>query len=180
MKINKTHFKDLFLIENYSYQDKRGAFSEISRSDLLNSYLSYEFSSCQLNLVKSKKNVVRGLHFQKPPFEQSKLITVVEGEIIDVAVDLRKDSENYGKYFSYILSSKKHESIFIPKGFAHGYLTVSNSAILIYQVDNYYNEGFENGISIHDGFLNINWGIDKSQMIISEKDKSYPLYKWKK
>ena len=121
---------------------------------------------------------MRGLHFQNPPFQQGKLVRVIKGAVIDVAVDIRKDSENFCKYFSYSLSSDKHESLFIPKGFAHGYLTLSESAIINYHVDNYYNPEFEEGISYDDDFLKIDWGIKKSKIIISKKDQNFKPFKW--
>ena len=123
-------------------------------------------------------HVLRGLHFQNEPFAQSKLVSVQVGKILDVAVDIRKDSETYGKYFSYILSSEIHESVFIPKGFAHGYLTLSRTAVVDYLVDNYYNKSEEDGISFEDEFLNINWGIKTSKIICSKKDKELKPYRW--
>ena len=122
--------------------------------------------------------MLRGLHFQKEPYSQSKLVSVSFGKILDVVVDIRKDSDNYGKYFSCVLSSQNHESLFIPRGFAHGYLTLSDSAIINYQVDNYYNPEAEDGIPYNDEFLNIDWGIQMSKIIISEKDKNIKPFIW--
>ena len=135
-------------------------------------------SFCQENRVFSNYMVLRGLHFQDEPFSQSKFITVVSGKILDVVVDIREDSETYGKYFSIELSSNNNKILFIPKGFAHGYLTLSDSAIVDYKVDNYYNINSEKGISFNDPFLNINWGYDSNKFIISEKDKNFLEFKW--
>ena len=177
MKIEETKFKDLFILKNNHFSDNRGSFAEIYRNDLLNNKLSYRADFCQHNLVNSKKNVLRGLHFQKPPFSQSKLITVVKGKILDVVVDIRKNSDTYGKYFSITLTDD-FTSLFIPKGFAHGYLTISENAVISYLVDNYYNPLYEENIHVFDNFLNINWEIDKDDMIISKKDMNANKFKW--
>ena len=178
MKIKTTSFKGLLIIQNKLFSDERGDFSEIFKKDLIENHLGYEINFCQNNLVKSKKNVFRGLHFQKNPYAQSKLITVISGEILDIAVDIRKESKTYGKYFSYKLSSTKNESLFIPKGFAHGYLTISQNAYVLYEVDNYYNPKMERGISYKDKSLKISFGFDIDQFIVSDKDKNQKAFDW--
>lgn len=178
MKLTKTSFKDLIIIKHNIHVDERGYFKEKFRKEKLDSLISYSLEFCQENSVKSYLNVLRGLHFQKQPYSQSKLISVSFGKILDVAVDIRRNSENFGKYFSYVLSSDKHESLFIPKGFAHGYLTLSDSAIINYHVDNYYNPEAEEGIPYDDNFLKINWGIKKNKIIISKKDQNFKPFKW--
>ena len=178
MKLTKTSFKDLIIIKHNIHVDNRGYFKEKFKKEKLENLINYSLEFCQENSVKSYLNVLRGLHFQKQPFSQSKLVSVSLGKILDVAVDIRKDSENFGKYFSYILSSDKHESLFIPKGFAHGYLTLSDTAIINYQVDNYYNPVAEEGIPYDDDFLKIDWGIKKSKIIISKKDQNFKSFKW--
>lgn len=178
MKLIKTRFKDLIIIKHNIHVDNRGYFKEKFKKEKLENLINYSLEFCQENSVKSFHNVLRGLHFQKEPYSQSKLVSVSFGKILDIAVDLRKDSENYGKYFSYVLSSGNHESLFIPKGFAHGYLTMSDSAIINYQVDNYYNPNAEDGIPHDDQFLNIDWGVQMSKVIISEKDKNIKPYSW--
>ena len=178
MNLTKTTFKDLFIIKHNIHVDERGYFKEIFLKEKLENLINYSLEFCQENSVKSHLNVLRGLHFQKEPVAQSKLISVSVGKILDVAVDLRKDSENFGKYFSYVLSSEKHESLFIPKGFAHGYLTLSDTAIINYQVDNYYNPEAEEGIAYDDDYLKIDWGIKKSKIIISKKDQNFKPFKW--
>ena len=163
MKLIKTQFKDLIIIRHNVFKDHRGYFKEKFKKENLEKIINDKIEFCQENSVKSDLHVLRGLHFQNEPFAQSKLVSVQVGKILDVAVDIRKDSETYGKYFSYILSSEMHESVFIPKGFAHGYLTLSRTAVVNYLVDNYYNKSEEDGISFEDEFLNINWGIKTSR-----------------
>ena len=175
------------LIENFSAQFSEvkiasGVFFEDDRGSLKKSMHTKKIKELmgQVNEVlctTSKKNVIRGLHFQEQPHEISKFVTCVKGKILDVFVDLRKDSENFGRYFSYVLTSDKHESLFIPKGFAHGYLTLSDSAIVNYQVYNYYNSDAEEGIPYDDDLLKIDWGIEKSKIIISKKDQNFKPFK---
>ena len=178
MRFIKTNFKDLLIIKHNLFTDGRGYFKETFKKEKLEKLLGKKIYFCQQNNVKSAKNVLRGLHFQKEPFAQSKLISIEYGKILDIAVDIRKDSETYGKYFSYILSSENHESLFIPKGFAHGYLTISESALINYSVDNYYSPKNEMGISYKDSFLKVDWGINHNRLIISKKDKKYESFKW--
>ncbi len=178
MNIQKTDFKDLFIINHDVFYDNRGSFKEIFRNNVLDENLSYKINFCQENNVKSSLMVLRGLHYQEEPFSQSKLISVTEGKILDIAVDIRKNSSTYGMYFSYVLSSDSNKSIFIPKGFAHGYLTLTKNAYVNYKVDNYYEQRSEKGICFNDKFLNIDWGVDESQILISDKDKKFKDYKW--
>ena len=178
MKLIKTKFKDLIIIKHSMFFDRRGSFKEVFKKEKLEGLINKKIDFCQQNSVTSNLNVLRGLHFQKEPFAQSKLVTVEQGEILDVAVDMRNDSLTYGKYFSYILSSEKHESLFIPKGFAHGYLTLSKTAVINYLVDNYYNKSKEGGISFKDEFLNIDWGVEESKLLYSEKDKNFKNFNW--
>tara|TARA_Y100000766_G_C18874185_1_gene589883 strand:+ start:1160 stop:1696 length:537 start_codon:yes stop_codon:yes gene_type:complete len=178
MKIIKTEFKDLVIIKHKLFKDNRGYFKEKYKLEILESLISSRLIFCQENSVKSYLNVLRGLHFQKEPYAQTKLISLSIGKILDIAVDIRKDSKTYGKYFSYILDSDNYESIFIPKGFAHGYLTLSEFAIINYQVDNYYYPKMESGIPYNDNFLNINWGVEESKLIISDKDKNQNPFSW--
>ena len=178
MKFVKTDFDGLIIIKHKVIRDNRGFFKENIKLKSLEAYINSKFNFCQENCVMSKFNVIRGLHFQKEPYAQSKIISLNFGKILDIAVDIRKDSSTYGKYFSYILNSENHESLLVPKGFAHGYLTLSDFALINYTVDNYYNPAAEGGISYDDDFLNIKWGISKDKLIISDKDKNYNPYKW--
>ena len=178
MNIVKTGFEDLLIIEHDVHLDDRGLFKEVFRKDVLDKYLGYSINFCQDNHVKSSYMVLRGLHYQEEPYAQSKLVSVAEGKILDIAVDIRGNSKTYGKYFSYVLSSDFHKSIFVPKGFAHGYLTLSENADVNYKVDSYYKKKSERGISFKDKYLNIDWGVSENELIISDKDKKLTDYKW--
>ena len=121
----------------------------------------------------SQKGVLRGLHFQKGKFAQSKLVRVIKGSVLDVAVDLRKESSTFGKYFSIILSEKNKKQLFIPRGFAHGFIVLENDTIFSYKCDNYYNKLAEDGVIYNDTDLNIDWMLKESEILLSEKDKKY-------
>ena len=168
MKILKTKFKDLLIIESQKYLDKRGEFREI----LVEKNIKIKFP---FNVIsKSKKNVIRGLHYQvKKP--QGKFISVIKGEILDVALDLRKKSKTFGKHYKILLSEKNCKSIYIPEGFAHGFSCLGNENIVIYSCTNYRKEKEEKGILWNDETLDIDWKIKKP--IISKKDKNNPKFK---
>jgi dTDP-4-dehydrorhamnose 3,5-epimerase len=170
MKIYKTKIKDLLVIKGKIHKDNRGYFREVLVEKLLKKKFVFNIVS------KSKKNVVRGLHYQigKP---QGKFISVMRGKILDVAVDLRKKSKTYGKHFKIILSDKNAKSIFIPEGFAHGFAGLDDENLVIYSCTNYRNKKSERGIIWNDKNLNINWGINKP--IISDKDKKNKNFKIK-
>ena len=176
MKFVKTKFKDIYLIKNNNYPDSRGYFSEIYRRDILNEKLGYNIDFCQDNLVYSKKNSLRGLHFQKKPYSQAKLLTVIRGKILDVVVNINKNSKYYGKYFSCILDHNDVNSIFISREYAHGYLTLSDTALIKYKVDNFYNKKSESGIIYSDKKINIDWGITEDELIISDNDINLPNF----
>jgi dTDP-4-dehydrorhamnose 3,5-epimerase len=178
LNIVKTDFKDLLIINHDVYHDSRGLFKEVFRKNVIEENLGYKINFCQDNNIKSSYMVLRGLHYQEEPHAQSKLVSVTEGKILDIAVDIRENSKTYGKYFSYVLSSDNHKSIFIPKGFAHGYLTLSEYADVNYKVDNYYNKNSEKGICFKDKYLNIDWGVGENELIISDKDKNLDNFKW--
>ena len=178
MKINKTLFEGLYLINNKIIYDQRGSFSENFNSETFKSLLKINDEFCQDNIVYSNRNVLRGLHFQKEPYAQSKLITVLSGEVLDIAVDIREKSATYGKYFSFKIT-ENNVSLFIPKGFAHGYLSLTDNTIVKYKVDNYYNRNFESGISFEDPILDIDWQVEKENLIISKKDKGLKNFEWK-
>ena len=178
MKLQTTPFKDLIIISSKKNIDKRGSFSEVYRQKELEDFLGYKVNFCQDNLVKSSYLVLRGLHYQSEPYSQSKLVYVSKGKILDIAVDIRKNSKTYGKYFSIILSEKENNALFIPKGFAHGYLTLSEKVIVNYKVDNYYMKDYESGILFNDINLDIDWGFKENDLILSKKDKSFDSYKW--
>ena len=165
MKINKTFIEDLLIIEPQLFKDDRGFF-----------YESYNKNNLDINIVfvqdnesKSYKGVIRGLHFQAPPFEQTKLVRCVSGNILDVAVDLRTNSKTYGKSFSIELSSENNKQLFVPKGFAHGFQVLSEIAIVNYKVDEYYNPDSDSGLIWNDKDLSIDWNLDLKP-ILSKKD----------
>jgi dTDP-4-dehydrorhamnose 3,5-epimerase len=165
MKINKTFIEDLLIIDPQLFKDDRGFF-----------YESYNKNNLDINIVfvqdnesKSNRGVIRGLHFQAPPFEQTKLVRCVSGNILDVAVDLRTNSKTYGKSFSIELSSENNRQLFVPKGFAHGFQVLSEIAIVSYKVDNYYNPDSDSGLIWNDKDLSIDWNLDLKP-ILSKKD----------
>ena len=167
MKINKTFIEDLLIIEPQLFKDDRGFFYESYNKNNLDKVINVVF--VQDNESKSHKGVVRGLHFQRPPFEQTKLVRCVSGKILDVAIDLRKTSKTYGKSFSIELSSENNKQLFVPKGFAHGFQVLSETAVVNYKVDNYYNTKSDSGLIWNDKDLSIDWKQDLKP-ILSEKD----------
>ncbi len=167
MKINKTFIEGLHIILPEIYEDDRGFFYESYNKKKINK--NFNISFVQDNESKSIKGVIRGLHFQIPPFEQTKLVRCVSGKILDVVVDLRKNSKTYGKFFSVELSSKNNKQLLVPKGFAHGFQVLSEAAIVNYKVDNYYNPKADSGIIWNDKDLSIDWNL-KIKPILSAKD----------
>ena len=167
MKISKTFIEDLLVIEPQLFKDERGFFYESYNKKKLDKNIKIVF--VQDNESKSIKGAIRGLHFQAPPFEQTKLVRCVSGNILDVAVDLRKNSKTYGKSFCVELSSENNKQLFIPKGFAHGFQVISDEAIVNYKVDNFYNSKSDSGIIWNDKDLSIDWNLD-IKPVISLKD----------
>ena len=178
MKFKKTDFTGLVIVDLENHDDSRGVFKEVYKKSLFTNFFKKEISFLQENEVKSNFGSLRGLHFQKKPHDQSKLIRVVSGEILDVVVDIRKNSNTYGQYFKIRLSEKSNRHLFIPSGFAHGYLTLTKNAIVNYKVDKEYKPEYEAGIAYDDKFLNIDWELDKSNFIISRKDRELTNYTW--
>tara|TARA_B100001758_G_C18403328_1_gene610406 strand:+ start:1795 stop:2343 length:549 start_codon:yes stop_codon:yes gene_type:complete len=169
MKNENQYFDGLVLISPDSFSDSRGEFYESYNKKVFFDLIG-DIKFVQDNISKSKKNTIRGLHFQNPPFTQSKLVTCLSGSIIDIVVDLRKKSSTFGCCKKTFLNEKNKKQLFVPKGFAHGFSVTSEHAIVSYKVDNYYNKKFENGILWNDKLLNIDWEIDKSKLIVSKKD----------
>lgn len=180
MELIDTSIKDLKIIKSKFFKDERGYFFESFKNSNFEKFFP-KIKFIQENESYSKKGVLRGLHFQQNPYSQAKLVRVVKGIVQDVAVDLRQGSETFGKYESVILSDENKYQFFIPKGFAHGFLVLSDYAVLSYKIDNDYSPTHESGIRYDDKNLNIDWKIDKSKLIISEKDlKLYTLTEIKK
>jgi len=165
---------DILLIEPKVHSDERGYFVETFRQDLLDKALGYKVNFTQDNESKStSKGVLRGLHFQSPPFTQNKLVRVVKGEVLDVAVDIRRNSPTFGKYVSVELSEKNKKQLFVPGGFAHGFIVLSEGAIFAYKVDAYYSAEHEEGIAYNDKDLNIDWRFVEKEIILSKADQNY-------
>ena len=176
MKITKTGFDGLLIIEPVVHSDSRGYFMESYNNEAFRKE-GISFIPVQDNESKSSKGVIRGLHYQLRPFDQAKLIRVIEGQILDVAVDLRKTSKTFGRWFSIELDSIDKKQIFIPRGFAHGFSVQSDFAVIQYKCDNLYRPSYERGIAINDPAMGIDWKTDISHAIISEKDLGNPLFR---
>lgn len=174
MRIEETFIKDLVIIEPTVFGDERGYFFE-SYSKTKFKDLGIDIDFVQDNQSFSKKETLRGLHYQNPPFAQSKLVRVLEGEIMDVVLDLRSNSSTYGESFSILLSAENRKQLLVPKGFAHGFSVISENASVMYKCDEFYNKEAEGGIKFDDPSLNIDWGIDLKKAIVSEKDKILPF-----
>ena len=173
MEFEKVGIDGLVLCKPKLIEDERGFFSETFRKDLLEVFISKKLDFCQHNTSKSSFGVLRGLHFQTAPKAQTKLISVSNGEILDVVLDVREDSPTYGKHYSVILNDINNFQLLVPKGFAHGFISLSDNVRVNYQVDNYYSPENEFGIYPFDENLKINWILEKNQIIINNKDKSF-------
>lgn len=169
MEIIKTSIEDLFIIEPKIFKDERGYFMESYKKSFIDKHFP-GIDFIQENESKSSYGVLRGLHFQSPPYEQTKLVKVIEGEVLDVAVDLRGNSPTYGKWESILLSGSNKKQFLIPKGFAHGFIVLSEQAIFSYKVDNDYSPEHEGGIFFDDSELKIDWQIELKNIKLSEKD----------
>jgi len=176
MELIKTDVEGVFIIEPRVFTDSRGYFFESYSQKEYEGVLG-KIDFVQDNESCSTRGVMRGLHFQKPPYAQAKLVRCVRGSVLDVAVDIRKGSPTYGKHVSCLLTEHNHRQFFIPRGFAHGFAVLSDMAVFQYKCDNYYHPEADGGISILDPTLGIDWQIDLADAILSEKDKKHPLLK---
>lgn len=176
MKIIETGFAGLQILKPTVYADSRGYFFE-SYNQVVLKNAGIEYSPVQDNESKSSKGVIRGLHYQLMPYGQTKLIRVIEGRIFDVALDIRKDSLTFGKWFGIELDSETKDQFFIPKGFAHGFSVLSEVAVIQYKCDNVYMPQYERGISLNDPDLDINWKLGSAIPVISDKDLKHPSFK---
>jgi len=174
MKFTRCEIPDVILIEPKIHGDNRGYFVETFREDKLNNFLGYKINFCQDNESKSKKGVLRGLHYQLPPFAQTKLVRVIKGKVLDVAVDIRKGSPTFGKYVAVELSEQNKKQLFIPRGFGHGFVVLEDDTIFAYKVDNYYSPKYDRGIAFDDESIGIDWILPKEELILSDKDKVQP------
>lgn len=176
MEFIKQSIPDVILIKPKVFGDDRGYFVETFRQDKFEKAVGHPVHFIQDNESKSTKGVLRGLHFQKPPYAQSKLVRVVEGRVLDVAVDIRQGSPTFGQYVSAELSSDNKYQLFVPRGFAHAFVVLSDRAIFSYKVDNYYSPDCDRGLAFDDLNLNIDWILSKEQLILSDKDKKQPSF----
>lgn len=177
MKLTRTVIPDVILIEPEIFGDERGYFVETFREDCLEDFLGYKIPFCQDNESKSNYGVLRGLHYQEEPFAQAKLVRVVKGKVRDIVVDIRPSSPTFGLHVSTILSEENKHQLFIPKGFAHGFVVLEEETILAYKVDAYYSAAHDRGICYNDPSLNIDWGVAKEHLKLSSKDQNQPSFK---
>jgi len=174
LKFIPQSIKDVILIEPSIHGDDRGYFVETFRQDLLEEAIGYKVNFVQDNESKSTKGVLRGLHYQMPPYTQAKLIRVIDGSVLDVAVDIRKSSTTFGQHVSIELTAQNKHQLFVPQGFAHGFIVLSESATFAYKVDNYYAPEHDRGITFDDKELKINWQLSAEELKLSDKDKTHP------
>ncbi len=175
MTFTRTSIPDVIMIDPTIHGDERGYFVETFRADKLEEFLGFKVNFCQDNESKSTQGVLRGLHYQLPPHAQTKLVRVIEGSVLDVAVDIRKGSPTFGKYVSVELTSENKRQLFIPRGFAHGFVVLSESATFAYKVDNFYSPECDRGIAFDDKAIGIDWQITQEKLQLSPKDTKQPL-----
>ena len=174
MQFIRTNIPDVIIIEPKVHGDDRGYFVETFRADKLEEFLGFKINFCQDNESKSSRGVLRGLHYQLAPFAQTKLVRVIQGRVLDVAVDIRKNSVTFGQYVAVELSAKNKKQILIPRGFAHGFVVLEDNTVFAYKVDNYYSPECDRGIAFDDESLNIDWILEKQELKLSEKDTKQP------
>ena len=174
MKFARTAIEDVVIIEPKVFGDERGYFVETYRKNKLEEFLGYSINFCQDNESKSKKGVLRGLHYQLPPFAQTKLVRVIQGRVLDVAVDIRKGSPTFGQYIAVELSGENKRQLFVPRGFAHGFVVLEDDTIFAYKVDSYYSPECDRGIAFDDPSIGIDWKLPIEELLLSEKDKVQP------
>ena len=171
MECIHTEIKDCFIIKPTVFSDNRGYFFESFNEQKFNQITGLKIHFVQDNQAKSDRGILRGLHFQKGAHAQAKLVRVLQGKVIDVAVDLRKDSPTYLQHIAVELSAENNLQLFVPRGFAHGYSVLEDNTVFCYKCDNYYNKEAEGGVIYADPKLNINWQLNEDEIILSEKDK---------
>jgi dTDP-4-dehydrorhamnose 3,5-epimerase len=174
MNFIPTKLEGCYIIEPKIINDDRGYFMESFNENTFQKAIGAKVHFVQDNQSFSSKGVLRGLHYQTNEHAQAKLVRVLSGEVLDIAVDIRPNSETYGEYVSVLLSDKNQKQIFVPRGFAHGFLVLSDTATFFYKCDNFYNKESEGGIIYNDKTLNIDWNLSQEELIISEKDKVQP------
>jgi len=177
VKFTRTKISDIIVCEPKVHGDDRGYFVETFREDKLEKFLGYKIKFCQDNESKSSKGVLRGLHYQLHPYAQTKLVRVIQGRVLDIAVDIRKNSPTFGEHVGVELSGKNKKQLLVPRGFAHGFVVLEDDTIFAYKVDNYYSPENDRGVLFDDEALNIDWIIEYSSLKLSPKDKVQPKLK---
>lgn len=177
MLVKETSLKGCYIITPTVFGDERGNFFESFNKNKFEELTGIPVDFIQDNQSFSQKGVLRGLHFQKGEFSQAKLVRVIKGEVLDVVVDLRQDSETYGKHLTTILSGENNKQVFVPRGFAHGFAVLENDTVFSYKCDNFYHKEAESGILYNDTTLNIDWLLSDDEIILSEKDKGLKTFK---
>ncbi len=172
MQVEATKLKDCYIIRDTVFEDSRGYFFESFNQQKFQSLTGLNVSFVQDNQSKSSKGVLRGLHFQQGEHAQAKLVRVLKGSVLDVAVDIRQGSSTFGEHVSVELTATNHTQLFVPRGFAHGFIVLENETEFFYKCDNYYNKASEGGIMYNDKDLNINWLLKEEELILSDKDKN--------
>lgn len=176
MTFIRTAIPDVIIIDPKVHGDERGYFVETFRADKLSEFLGFNIPFCQDNESKSSYGVLRGLHYQLPPHAQTKLVRVIEGEVLDVAVDIREGSPTFGQHVAVRLSGENKRQLLIPRGFAHAFVVLSETCTFAYKVDNYYSPECDRGIAFNDSALNIDWTIPSEKLQLSAKDTKQPLF----
>ncbi len=174
MNFIRTDIPDVIILEPTVHGDDRGYFVETFRGDKLEEFLGYKINFCQDNESKSSRGVLRGLHYQLAPAAQTKLVRVIQGRVLDVAVDIRKGSPTFGQSVSVELTAENKKQLLVPRGFAHGFVVLEDDTVFAYKVDNYYSPENDRGILFSDEALNINWQVLESELNLSAKDKVQP------
>ncbi|OIQ23493.1 dTDP-4-dehydrorhamnose 3,5-epimerase [Lacinutrix sp. MedPE-SW] len=177
MDVIQTKLKDCFILQPKIFEDKRGYFFESFNENTFHQLTGSNTTFVQDNESFSTKGVLRGLHYQTGKHAQAKLVRVIKGSVLDVAVDLRKESNTFGQHISVELTESNKKQLFVPRGFAHGFIVLSDTAIFSYKCDNYYNKASEAGIIYNDKDLNIDWKLNENQFLVSEKDEILPSFK---
>ena len=174
MNFIRTNIPDVIIIEPIVHGDHRGYFVETFRADKLESFLGYKLNFGQDNESKSSKGVLRGLHYQLPPHAQTKLVRVISGRVLDVAVDIRRNSPTFGQHVAVELTADNKKQLLVPRGFAHGFVVLEDDTIFAYKVDNYYSPECDRGIAFNDPVLNIDWMLKTEELKLSDKDTTQP------
>lgn len=174
MNFIRTEIPDVVICEPTVHGDDRGYFVETFRADKLEAFLGYKINFCQDNESKSSRGVLRGLHYQLPPFAQTKLVRVIQGRVLDVVVDIRKGSSTFGKHVAVELSSENKRQLLVPRGFAHAFVVLEDNTVFAYKVDNYYSPECDRGIAFDDEALGVDWQVPHAELNLSAKDRVQP------